>query len=73
MNEMSYQAGQKINDLEDEIRRLKETPITLRDQFAMAALNWVLKGNLPLKNAAECSYEIADAMMEARSNEQGRT
>ena len=63
---MSGETKQRINDLEAEIARLKSAQTALRDQFAMAALNWVLKGNLPLKNAAECSYEIADAMMEAR-------
>lgn len=54
---MSGGTKQRINDLEAEIARLKSAQPALRDQFAMAAL----------KNAAECSYEIADAMMEARN------
>lgn len=44
-------------------RQLAEAKMTLRDQFAMAALS--RPEGSPLGVARQC-YEIADAMMEAR-------
>ena len=40
---------------------------TLRDEFAMAALQGMLAAECDLaRNIARCAYEYADAMMEAR-------
>ena len=67
---------QRINDLEYENAILRETVArlsvkpTLRDRFAMAALAGLLSegawDKLPATYFAGVSYEIADAMMEAR-------
>lgn len=41
--------------------------VTLRDQFAMAALPLVYPStSYPIREIAEAAYSIADAMMEAR-------
>ena len=62
---MSGETKQRISELEAEIVRLKEAQPTLRDQFAMAALATI--GAMISDDMAECAYEIADAMMEARN------
>ena len=62
---MSGETKQRISELEAEIVRLKEAQPTLRDQFAMAALATI--GAMLSDDMAECAYEIADAMMEARN------
>lgn len=57
---------------EDGSHRPVTTPIsmsetlTLRDQFAMAALQHYMCNCLNSKDAAEIAYLIADAMLEAR-------
>ena len=65
----------RINDLEiekAELERKIDTRPTLRDQFAMAALTGVITrsatyfGIEEFDKFAVWSYEIADAMMEAR-------
>lgn len=50
--------------------------LTLRDQFAMAALTGITRGTpvSAAQSAATCAYIFADAMLEARkekSNDQG--
>ena len=62
---MSGETKQRISELEAEIARLKAAQPTLRDQFAMAALATI--GAMISDDMAECAYEIADAMMEARN------
>jgi hypothetical protein len=65
----------RINDLEiekAELERQIDTRPTLRDQFAMAALTGTITrsatyfGVEDFSSFAAWSYEIADAMMEAR-------
>ena len=57
---------------EDGYQRLVTTPVcmsetlTLRDQFAMAALTGVLADGFSKVAAARIAYDIADAMLEAR-------
>jgi hypothetical protein len=57
---------------EDGQHRLVTTPIfmtetlTLRDQFAMAALTGILANDNSLPLQAKRAYELADAMLEAR-------
>lgn len=44
-----------------------ETEKTLRDEFAMAAVQgYLARSNLTPKEASEASYRVANAMMEAR-------
>lgn len=58
----------------DLIHGMERDRLTLRDQFAMAALTGILANDnlLPADNefvpyrASGCAYEIADAMLEAR-------
>jgi hypothetical protein len=70
---MSGETKQRIGDLEAEIARLKAAQPTLRDQFAMAALTGTITrsatyfGVEDFSSFAAWSYEIADAMMEARN------
>jgi len=54
--------------MEDQkIKPVKET-ITIRDQFAMAALTGYLAGEYATPDdAAEMSYKYADAMLKARN------
>jgi rubredoxin len=47
-----------------------EPHATLRDQFAMAALTGLL-ADPDMKDCVKCSYIFADAMMEARNNQDG--
>jgi hypothetical protein len=69
---MSGETKQRIGDLEAEIARLKAAQLTLRDQFAMAAMH-VVGANTAWQRpidgleAAQTAYRIADAMMEARN------
>ena len=54
----------------EDAQSLMETDATLRDYFAARALPWVCS-DLPVcegfyRRAADKSYEIADAMLEAR-------
>ena len=63
---------QRINELEAEIIRLKEAQPTLRDQFAMVALNGVLTAipfetEFNIKEITLSCYKIADAMMDVRN------
>lgn len=49
----------------------KEPKLTLRDQFAMAALTGILSGTvgrLPQHDAASWAYTFAEAMMEEKKN-----
>ena len=70
---MSGETKQRISELEAEIVRLKEAQPTLRDQFAMAALNRLIP-IVPLgstiSDIADEAYAYADAMMEARDDNQ---
>jgi hypothetical protein len=68
---MSGETKQRIGDLEAEIARLKKAQPTLRDQFAMVALNGVLtvipfKTAFNIKEITSSCYKVADAMMEVR-------
>lgn len=65
---MSGETKQRISELEAEIVRLKEAQPTLRDQFAMAALNAVYNElrNHSVMHIVEITYVVADAMMEVR-------
>jgi hypothetical protein len=66
--------GRSYNDdlLEDVVlcvQKMMDKETALRDQFAMAALTGLLSD--PVRDAdsadyAECAYEYADAMLEAR-------
>jgi hypothetical protein len=64
----------RINDLEiekAELERKIDTRPTLRDQFAMVALNGVLTAipfetEFNIKEITLSCYKVADAMMEAR-------
>jgi len=68
---MSGETKQRIGDLEAEIVRLKAAQPTLRDQFAMVALNGVLTA-IPFETAFNIEkitlscYKVADAMLEVR-------
>ena len=70
---MSGETKQRISELEAEIARLREAQPTLRDQFAMAALAGIITRSATYFDSqsfnlfANYSYEIADAMMEARN------
>lgn len=67
---MSGETKKRIGDLEAEIVRLKEARPSLRDQFAMAAINSIIVScgwdKAPPKDFAVRAYYLADAMMEAR-------
>jgi hypothetical protein len=61
----------RINALEIENAELKRDQPTLRDQFAMVALNGVLTSipfetEFNIKEITLSCYKVADAMMEAR-------
>ena len=59
---------QRVAELEETVetldRGLGKKELALRDKFAMAAITPV---GLSIKDTAERAYQIADAMMEARS------
>jgi hypothetical protein len=57
--------GHLLNAL-DQIRNLKSEQITLRDQFAMAALTGLLAANWAPDRAATNAYRTADYMLAAR-------
>jgi hypothetical protein len=63
-----------IKEINDQITKQAESKddaqiMTLRDQFAIAALNAVLSTyNWSIGEQANHAYEIADAMMKARKN-----
>lgn len=63
--------NEMIAALKDEIKRMEiklRATLTIRDQFAMAALTGALAGRVVGERTewAKAAYEIADAMMEAR-------
>ena len=67
MSELHAEQSDEVAALWDEIRRMEarlRATVTPRDQFAMAALATI--GAMISDDMAECAYEIADAMMEAR-------
>jgi hypothetical protein len=69
---MSGETKQRISELEAEIARLKAAQPTLRDQFAMVALNGVLTAipfetEFNIREITLSCYKVADAMMEARN------
>lgn len=66
---MSGETKQRISELEAEIARLREAQPTLRDQFAMAALQMDIWCDIEMRVIAKKAYEMADAMMEARNVE----
>lgn len=69
MTEMdSAQPSQEILDELNEYKKLYEKHSTLRDQFAMAALTGLtmVGHDYTNKELATYSYDVADAMMEAR-------
>ena len=65
-------ARQRVTDLVNENRHLRECHPNMRDQFAMAALTGIIARSATYFDSqsfnlfASYSYEIADAMMEAR-------
>jgi hypothetical protein len=59
----------RINALEIENAYLRRENVTLRDQFAMAALHAVMtEYTNDFKTYARMAYQIADAMLEARDD-----
>lgn len=59
----------RINALEIENAYLRRENVTLRDQFAMAALHAVMtEYTNDFKTYARMAYQMADAMLEARSD-----
>jgi hypothetical protein len=59
----------RINALEIENAYLRRENVTLRDQFAMAALHAVMtEYTNDFKTYARKAYQMADAMLEARSD-----
>ena len=69
---MSGETKQRISELEAEIARLKAAQPTLRDQFAMVALNGVLAAipfetEFNIREITLSCYKVADSMMEVRT------
>ena len=59
----------RINALEIENAYLRRENVTLRDQFAMAALHAVMtEYTNDFKTYARMAYQMADAMLEARDD-----
>jgi len=59
----------RINALEIENAYLRRENVTLRDQFAMAALHAVMTEHTNVyKTYARMAYQMADAMLEARGD-----
>ena len=59
----------RINALEIENAYLRRENVTLRDQFAMAALHAVMtEYTNDFKTYARMAYQMADAMLEARND-----
>ena len=65
--------GAMLRESADEIERLREacknasSYISVRDQFAMAALTGMLMRSVGYEETAEKAYKFADAMLKSRA------
>ena len=74
-DELKFTKIQEVDIMTDEkfiIQKTVAEVVSMRDQFAMAALTGLIEqsiaGDVPPKDISRMSYVIADAMMEAREN-----
>jgi len=65
---MTKMIKSRINALEIENAELRRETVTLRDQFAMAALPSVIRDDHRQDHIAKRAYQIADAMLAARDD-----
>lgn len=65
----AYDHGDVVKAVSDLAEVVQAGQVGLRDYFAAKAMTVLFDKNLPFQNIASLSYQMADAMIEARTQE----